>query len=72
MRNRGYKKVKYYWGKAWYLDGYYHREDGPAVERPKTKSWYLYGQIYTKQEYFKKLEKLKGKEHTDRIRLIYA
>ena len=30
--------------KCWYLDGKYHREDGPAIEYPNgTKYWYLNG-----------------------------
>jgi len=34
--------------------------------------WYLYGMWYSKKEYFKELEKLRGKEYADMIRLIYA
>jgi hypothetical protein len=33
--------------KWWFLNGQYHREDGPAIEYPDgTKSWYLNGQLH--------------------------
>jgi hypothetical protein len=33
--------------KYWYLDGKYHREDGPAVERTDGgKEWYLNGKLH--------------------------
>lgn len=33
--------------KCWYLDGQYHREDGPAIEYPNgCKSWYIKGQLH--------------------------
>ena len=38
--------------KCWYLNGKFHREDGPAVERTDgTKSWYLGGKPLTEQEH---------------------
>ena len=37
-------KVDEYGTKSWYLNGKYHREDGPACEYADgTKSWYLNG-----------------------------
>jgi hypothetical protein len=40
--------VEYFNGnKAWYLNGKYHRVDGPAFEYSSgTKSWYLYGKLH--------------------------
>jgi len=36
--------VDYYGTKFWYLNGQFHREDGPAVEYADgTKYWYLNG-----------------------------
>jgi antitoxin component YwqK of YwqJK toxin-antitoxin module len=33
--------------KEWYLNGKFHREDGPAIERPNgSKFWYLNGQLH--------------------------
>ena len=33
--------------KVWYLDGKFHREDGPAVEYPDgSKVWYLHGKCH--------------------------
>jgi hypothetical protein len=37
-------KVHTNWSKDWYLDGKYHREDGPAIEYASGhKEWYLNG-----------------------------
>jgi len=33
--------------KCWYLNGQFHREDGPAVESAGgTKAWYFHGQYH--------------------------
>jgi len=33
--------------KKWYLNGKYHREDGPAIENSNgTKAWYLNGKCH--------------------------
>jgi len=33
--------------KEWFLNGKYHREDGPAFERPNgEKFWYLHGNLH--------------------------
>ena len=38
--------------KWWYLNGKYHREDGPAVESANgTKLWYLNGKQLTEKEH---------------------
>jgi len=43
-------------GKAWYLEGKLHREDGPAVEYASgTKSWFLEGKEYTEADFLKKM-----------------
>ena len=43
------------WGsgdKRWYLNGNYHREDGPAVEYPNGyKEWYLNGKCLTEAQF---------------------
>ena len=42
--------------KAWYLNGKYHREDGPAIENASgTKSWFLNGTYYTEQQFNDKM-----------------
>ena len=48
-------------------DGKLHREDGPAIEwSDGTKSYYLNGILYTKENYYKKLNgktyNIKGKQ----------
>lgn len=41
--------------KYWYLNGKFHREDGPAIEYADgEKSWYLNGNRVSWQEVFKK------------------
>ena len=38
--------------KSWYLNGKYHREDGPAIEYADgSKSWYLNDKEVTKEEH---------------------
>ena len=38
--------------KVWYLNGKYHREDGPAVELATgTKCWFLNGKRLTEKEH---------------------
>ena len=44
----------------WNLNGKLHRVDGPAVERiGGIKSWYLNGEQFYKEDYWKALEKYK-------------
>lgn len=52
-----YEVIVYKYGrKVWYLNGYIHREDGPAIEWPSgIKVWCLNGVILTKEEWFKSL-----------------
>jgi hypothetical protein len=46
--------------KDWYLNGKYHREDGPAVERADGyKAWYLNGTEYTEAGWKAKLNPVK-------------
>ncbi len=48
--------------KRWYLHGELHREDGPAIEYPSgNKRWYLDGYRYTKEDWERKVVKLKKK-----------
>jgi urate oxidase len=37
--------------KFWYLNGKWHREDGPAIECSDYKSWYLKGEHLTEEEF---------------------
>jgi hypothetical protein len=42
--------------KVWYLNGRYHRVDGPAIEwYDGGKAWYLNGVNYSQEEWFEKL-----------------
>ena len=42
--------------KAWYLDGEFHREDGPAIEYADgSKEWWLNDKIYSFDEWLEKL-----------------
>ena len=47
------------WGnKWWYLNGEYHREDGPAIESGSGyKYWRLRGKYYSESDYWKELKK---------------
>ena len=60
--------------KEWWRYGKRHREDGHAIEYTSGGgSWWLNHELfYDKHLYFKELEKLRGKEWADKIRLIYA
>jgi hypothetical protein len=50
-----------YGNKFWYLDGKYHREDGPAVEYTNgTKYWYLDGKELTETDWRKQIQKTKA------------
>jgi hypothetical protein len=56
--------------KHWYLNGYTHREDGPAVDHPPSvdwpngiKQWWLNGKLLrncTSQEQFERIMKLQA------------
>ena len=51
--------------KVWRSDGFVHREDGPAIERPDgTKSWYLSGVHYRNIDTFCHAAKIKGVDKT--------
>ena len=51
--------VKYPSGnKYWFLNGQFHREDGPAVEYSGGfKRWYLNDRKYSREAYYKELYK---------------
>jgi hypothetical protein len=45
-----------YGNKRWFLNGNYHREDGPAIKfKDGKKCWFLNGQEYSFEKWFKKL-----------------
>ena len=45
-------------GKSWFLNGKYHREDGPAVEcADGYKYWWLNGEMVTEEEHKKRTSK---------------
>ena len=49
--------------KQWYLNGQYHRIDGPAIEREDgTKYWYLNGKNYSFIEWFEIVKDKLSKE----------
>ena len=53
-----------YGTKEWKLpNGYFHREDGPAIEwaNGSGKEWYLNGREYTEQEYKYEMRSVKLK-----------
>jgi hypothetical protein len=42
----------------WYLNGWRHREDGPAVEwADGSKEWWLSGQYVTEEEFNRRMGK---------------
>ena len=44
--------------KFWFLNGKYHREDGPAIEYANgTKYWYLNGEEFSKKKWKKRIKK---------------
>jgi hypothetical protein len=53
ISNKGYELVEYSKGtKAWYLDGEFHREDGPAIVYFNgNKDWFLYGRSLDKDDF---------------------
>jgi hypothetical protein len=50
---------------AWYKDGKFHREDGPAIcfFESSHKAWYLNGNGYTEKEWKLKVRKIKFEKH---------
>lgn len=45
--------------RGWYLDGKYHREDGPAVELSNgDKEWWLNGKEVTEEEHKRRTSKV--------------
>ena len=49
----------------WFLDGNYHREDGPAIEFASgTKYWYLEGVELTEKEFLQRKKPCSGKKVT--------
>jgi len=46
--------------KSWWLNGQYHREDGPAVECANGyKEWWLNGKYLTEKEFIKRTSNTK-------------
>jgi len=55
-------KIEQDGSKFWYLNGKYHREDGPAVEYPDgEKRWFLTDIKFSFEDYIQEL-RLLGKE----------
>ena len=56
---KGLLHIEYACGdRCWYINGKYHREDGPAIEWANgDKSWYIKGKELTKQEFNKFIAK---------------
>ena len=51
--------------KVWRSQGFVHREDGPAIERPDgTRSWYLSGVYYRSIDTFCKAANITGQNKT--------
>ena len=47
MENKPICEIDTLGNKIWYLDGQYHREDGPAVEMVDgTNKWFLDGKLH--------------------------
>ena len=59
MKHIEYKVKVYANGiKEWFLNGKYHREDGPAVEYADgDKYWFLNGKELTEEQFNKKVKK---------------
>lgn len=52
-KNQKYKDLEY---QAWYLNGFLHREHGPAVIYSNGhKAWFLNGREYAKEAWFNKI-----------------
>ena len=45
--------------KVWYLNGKFHREDGPALESANNKYWFLNGEPITEEEHARLTSKTK-------------
>ena len=53
--------------KIWHKDGMCHREDGPAVIYEDGRHlYYLNGTLYTKEEYWEEIEKIKKRKEGKR------
>ena len=59
MKHNEYKvKVSSDGDKYWYLNGKFHREDGPAIEYSDgTKEWCLNGKRHSEEQFNKKVKK---------------
>ena len=57
--------------KEWFLNGKYHREDGPAIEYTNgTKFWYLNDQEYSEEDFRKKTSPVKEYTVADLEKLL--
>jgi hypothetical protein len=46
--------IDHYGNKRWFLNGNYHREDGPAIKfKDGKKCWFLNGKEYSFEKWFK-------------------
>jgi antitoxin component YwqK of YwqJK toxin-antitoxin module len=59
----------------WYLNGKYHREDGPTYQewfengQKKSELWYLNGKKYSREEWVDKLKTIES-PHYDEQRML--
>jgi len=64
------KEISFYssGAKSWFLNGDYHREDGPACEYSDgAKYWWLNGNKFlSEKNYWKAIEKYKKKNKTNK------
>jgi len=61
----------------WYLNGKYHREDGPSYQywddngQKESEWWYLNGKEYlSREDWIKKLKEI-GSEHYEEQKMLY-
>jgi hypothetical protein len=63
---------------SWSISGKYHREDGPAIQswmengQKKSESWYLKDKRYLREEWVKKLKKIKSPHYKEQKMLLDA
>ena len=59
-----------YGTRRWFLNGEFHREDGPTIEwADGPKHWYLNDQKYSEEEYEVEIQKLKDERIKQEERL---
>jgi len=57
---KGYEIQEYSSVRFWYLNGLWHREDGPAYEHADgTRAWYLNGQLHREDQHREAVNEMK-------------